>query len=48
MNNRDKVKKYVSMFGMEAEDADIDTGLIEEEANRNEDYNYEENPINVD
>ena len=48
MNNRDKVKKYVSMFGMEAEDADLDTGLIEEEANRNEDYNYEENPINVD
>lgn len=48
MNNRDKVKKYVTMFGMEAEDADLDTGLIEEEANRNEDYNYEENPINVD
>ena len=48
MNNRDKVKKYVSMFGMEAEDADLDTGLIEEEANRNEDYDYEENPINLD
>jgi hypothetical protein len=48
MNNRDKVKKYVTMFGMEAEDADLDTGLIEEEANRNEDYDYEENPINLD
>ena len=47
MNNRDKVKKYVSMFGMEAEDTDINTGLIEEEANRNEDYDYEENPINL-
>ena len=48
MNNREKVKKYATMFGMEAEDTDIDTGLLEEEANRNEDYDYEDNPINFD
>ena len=48
MNNREKVKKYATMFGMEAEDTDIDTGLLEEEANRNEEYDYEGDPISID